>query len=429
MRMMLAAAVLFGAALSAGAQDAAPTTCVLAGRLIAEPGRPAQGASTILVNGGKIAAVVPGHTKDGCATVQDLSGYTVLPGLIDSHVHITSENGPTGRLDVVTKSTTNRAFDGAMYAKRTLEAGFTTVVDLGSEPEAIFALRDAIAAGQVAGPRIIAAGRAITPTGGHGDIQGYRPEVMAAFAGSNTCNGPDDCRRAVRAAVQGGADVIKITATGGVLSLIGAGLAQQLTDEELKAIVQTAHQLGRRVVAHAHGKDGIDAALRAGVDGIEHATYSDEASFKLYKASGAYMVPTVLAGQTVKEEAQKPGTWMVPPVRAKALEVADTMMDTLGKAKKAGVKVAFGTDTGVSKHGDNWKELALMVQVGFTPAEALRAATVEAATHARILKETGTIAAGKTADIIAVKGDPLADITVMKDVSFVMARGVTHKAP
>jgi imidazolonepropionase-like amidohydrolase len=292
----------------------------------------------------------------------------------------------------------------------------------------VFGLRDAIAAGKVAGPRIIASGPAITPTGGHGDAQGYRAEVLDVLRSPMACNGADDCRRAVRQAVQGGADVIKITATGGVLSNIGAGLGQQLTDAELTAIVETAHALGRRVTAHAHSKDGIEAALRAGVDSIEHGSYGDSETFRLFRKTGAVLVPTVLAGVTVAEEAERPGTWMPAPVRAKARQVGPRMLETLRQAHLAGVRVAFGTDTGVSRHGDNARELELMVQAGFTPEEALAAATVGAAQHLRLDTVIGELTPGKAADIIAVNGDPLANISELRDVDFVMKGGTVFKS-
>ncbi|MBU6372621.1 MAG: amidohydrolase family protein [Alphaproteobacteria bacterium] len=419
----------FACAAPAWAQTpaAAYDTCIQAGALLATPGQAPLAQQTVRITGSRIVDVVAGYQSQGCARVIDQQARTVLPGLIDSHVHILSEQGPNRRFDAVTKTSADRAFDGVVYAKRTLEAGFTTVADLGGDPEAVFALRDAIAAGKVSGPRIVAAGLAITPSGGHADVNGFAPEVLAALRANNRCNGADDCRRAVREAVQAGADIIKITATGGVLSNTNAGLAQQLTDEELKAIMQTAHSMGRAVVAHAHGKDGIDAALRAGVDGIEHGTYGDAESFKLYKQSGAWYVPTLLAGVTVKEEAGKPGTWMPKPVQEKALKVADTAIGTVREARKAGVKIAFGTDTGVSRHGDNAREFALLVQAGFTPAEAIKAATVDAAEHLRLSAETGRIAPGLAADIIAVDGDPTKDVAPLTAVKFVMARGTVAK--
>jgi imidazolonepropionase-like amidohydrolase len=417
-------------ALAAGAQGApAPAfdACIQAGTLIAEPGKPAAREQTIQIKDGRIAGVVAGYVGAGCKAVIDQKARTVLPGLIDSHVHITSETGPAGRLNAVTKRAADFAFDGAVFAGRTVRAGFTTVADLGGDPDAVFPLRDAIRDGKIVGPRIVAAGRAMTPSGGHGDVNGYRPEVVAALKGPNACNGADDCRRATREMIQEGADIVKVTATGGVLSNTAAGLAQQLSDDELKAIVDAAHSMGRKVVAHAHGVGGVNAALRAGVDGIEHGTFADAESMKLFKQTGASYVPTLLAGVTVKETAEDPTSWMPKPVRQKAIEVGDRAIKTAGEARKAGVNVVFGTDTGVSKHGDNAREFELLAKAGFTPVESLRMATVGAAKHLGLENETGRIAPGLAADIIAVDDNPLTDISTLREVDFVMARGVVVK--
>jgi imidazolonepropionase-like amidohydrolase len=427
MRAIMLAAALVGAAPALAQEAKGFDACIHAGTLIAEPGKPPVKAHTVRVREGRIVDIVAGFPAEGCTTSIDQKARTVLPGLIDSHVHITTQTGPSGRVDFVSKRSADYAFDGAVFANRTLKAGFTTVADLGGDQDAVFPLRDAIAAGKIPGPRIIAAGRAITPTAGHGDVNGYRPEVMAAMSRPNACNGADDCRRATRWMIQQGADIVKVTATGGVLSNTGAGLAQQLMDDELAAIVEVAHSMGRKVVAHAHGKGGIDAALRAGVDGIEHGTFADAESFKLFKAAGAAYSPTLLAGVTVKETALDPKSWMPKVIREKAIEVGDKAIATAREARKAGVNVVFGTDTGVSLHGGNAREFELMVQAGFTPAEALRAATIGAATHLGIAAETGSIAAGKSADVIAVEGDPLRDAATLTNVTFVMARGAVVK--
>jgi imidazolonepropionase-like amidohydrolase len=423
-RSLACLALVSAGALTATAQTApAFDACIQAGTVIAEPGKPALRTQTIQVKEGRIVGIVAGFQSAGCAAVVDQTKRTALPGLIDSHVHITSESNPAGRLNFVTKRAGDFAFDGAVFAGRTVRAGFTTVADLGADPDAIFPLRDAIRDGKVVGPRIIAAGRAITPSGGHGDVNGYRPEVVDALKGRNACNGADDCRRATREMIQDGADIVKVTATGGVLSNTAAGLAQQLSDDELKAIVDAAHAMGRKVVAHAHGVGGVNAALRAGVDGIEHGTFADAESMKQFKQTGAAYVPTLLAGVTVKEIAEDPKSWMPKPVRAKALEVADRAIKTAGEARKAGVNVVFGTDTGVSKHGENAREFELLARAGFTPVESLRMATVGAAKHFGLENETGRIAPGLAADIIAVDGDPLKDVATLSDVKFVMARG------
>jgi imidazolonepropionase-like amidohydrolase len=401
------------------------TTYIHAGRLLADPasGR-VETNKTIVVTAGKVAEIRDGFVGEG--KVVDLRDQFVMPGLIDSHVHLTFESSPTSRLDAVTKSTVDQAFDGVVFAKRTVRAGFTTVVDLGSDPQAINALRDATATGKVVGPRIIAAG-GVAAHGGHGDVHGYRQEIIDLFRSPTLCSGADDCARAVRLAVQQGADVIKTASTGGVMSNTAAGLGQQMSDAELVAIVDTAHRLGRKVAAHAHGTDGVNAALRAGVDSVEHGTYLDAESIRLFKAKGSYLVPTLLAGDTVARQAET-ADWMPAPVRAKARTVGPLMVDALRRAHQGGVRIAFGTDSAVSKHGENAREFALMVKAGLTPLETIKSATVWAATHAGLEAEIGTLAAGKSADIVAVKGDPLTDVSSLETMGFVMARGVVVRA-
>lgn len=397
------------------------TTYIHAGRLLADPasGR-VETNKTIVVTAGKVAEIRDGFVGEG--KVVDLRDQFVMPGFIDSHVHLTFESSPTSRLDAVTKSTVDQAFDGVVFAKRTVRAGFTTVVDLGSDPQAINALRDATATGKVVGPRIIAAG-GVAAHGGHGDVHGYRQEIIDLFRSPTLCSGADDCARAVRLAVQQGADVIKTASTGGVMSNTAAGLGQQMSDAELIAIVDTAHRLGRKVAAHAHGTDGVNAALRAGVDSVEHGTYLDAESIRLFKAKGSYLVPTLLAGDTVARQAET-AEWMPAPVRAKARTVGPLMVDALRRAHEGGVRIAFGTDSAVSKHGENAREFALMVKAGLTPLETIKSATVWAATHAGLEAEIGTLTPGKSADIIAVKGDPLSDVRTLESMGFVMARGV-----
>ncbi|MFN7054541.1 amidohydrolase family protein [Hyphomonas sp.] len=404
------------------AQDAV----IHAGHVLAKPGEGYLTRQTILVEGGRIVSVTPGYSTPRSYPVINLRDAYVLPGLIDSHVHITSENGPNSRFRVFENSEVDTAFDGAAYALRTLRAGFTTVQDVGGNNSAVFGLRDAIARGAVPGPRIRASGRSVAVTGGHGDMNGWAPEVMARFTGTNICNGADDCRRAVRQQIKDGADLIKITATGGVLSNTAAGLEQQFSDAELAAIVEAAHSMGRKVTAHAHGKGGIESALRAGVDSIEHGTYLDTETIALFRERGAVLVPTVLAGVTVTGWTNEP--WLPAASRAKAAEVGPLMLDMLRRAREGGVTIAFGTDTGVSRHGDNAGELALMVEAGFTAEEAIRSATVVAARHVQMDRDIGTIEAGKFADIIAVAADPLRDISRLGDVSFVMKGGEVYKS-
>jgi imidazolonepropionase-like amidohydrolase len=424
---ILAALAALALATSAAAQDG-PTTYIHAGRLLADPGTGRVATNqTVVVRGGKVVEVHDGFIEGTNGQVIDLKDSFVLPGLIDSHVHLTSENGPTNRLDNVTKSTSDETIDGVAFAYKTLMAGFTTVADLGADNDAVFALRTGVASGKIIGPRIIASGSAVTPHGGHADINGYRPEILTLFGSPSACSGADDCRKAVRRQVQRGADLIKITATGGVLSNTAAGLGQQFLDDELKAIVETAHSMGRKVTAHAHGAGGINAALRAGVDSIEHGSYLDGEGIKLMKASGAWLVPTLMAGDFVTREAAKPNTYLTPAQAKKALDIGPRLLDMAGRARAGGVKVAFGTDTGVSKHGDNAQEFALMVRAGFTPLEAIQTATVRAAEHFDLSGEIGSLAPGKSADIIAVKGDPLSDVTELQRVRFVMKGGQVAK--
>lgn len=402
-----------------------PDVVIHAGHVLAVPGEGYLTEQTIVVRDGRIAEVAPGYQRVDDAssvTVIDLKDAYVLPGLVDAHVHITSEFRPGGRIDALTKSDVDEAFDGALYARRTLMAGFTAVQDVGGSNEAIFSLRDAIADGKVPGPRMKAAGQAVSATGGHGDANGFSPRISAVLTSDNVCDGADDCRRAVRQLVKDGADVIKVTATGGVLSNTAAGLDQQLFDDELVAIVETAESMGRKVTAHAHGTGGINAALRAGIHSIEHGTYLDDESIALFKANNATLVPTVLAGETVTG-----WDWLPPASREKAAEVGPRMVDSLRRAREGGVRVAFGTDTGVSKHGLNAQEFSLMIQAGYAPEEAIRTATVIASEHIGMDQDVGTITEGKFADLIAVDADPLRDIAELEDVDFVMQGGQIYK--
>jgi imidazolonepropionase-like amidohydrolase len=425
-----AAALALGVFVKMGhAADASNLTYVQAGRLLADPATgKVETKKTLVVQDGKVVRVEDGFTTAPGAKVINLQDSFVLPGLIDSHVHLLSETGPTNRLDAVTKTESDLVIDGAVFARRTLMAGFTTVADVGDDNEPIFALRDGIAAGKLPGPRIVAAGNIITTVGGHGDEHGYRPDVLKLLVSPNQCTGADECAKIVRRQIQAGADLIKITATGGVLDQAATGVEQQFTDEELRSIVQTAHSLGKMVKAHAHGTKGINAALRAGVDSIEHGTYLDDESIKLFKANGAWLVPTLMAGDYVAKEAAKPDTWMSPAVKAKALLVGPNMLAMGRRAHQAGVKMAFGTDTGVSKHGDNAYEFVLLVKAGLTPLEAIQCATTSGADHLRLSAIIGSLVPGKQADLIAVKGDPLNDISLLQTVAFVMKGGVVYKS-
>lgn len=402
------------------------TTFVQVGRLLADP---ASGEiltdKTIVINGNRIAEVRDGFVGEG--RVIDLRSAFILPGLIDSHVHITREQNPNARLMQVTDSEADQTMSGARFALRTLRAGFTTVADLGGANEAIFALRRGIAAGDVPGPRILASGSSVSVHGGHGDANGYREDIMHMLSGESVCSGVDDCMRAVRTQVRAGADIIKITSTGGVLSNTAAGLGQQFTDDELAAIVEVAHRMGRKVTAHAHGVDGINAFLRAGGDSIEHGTYLDEESIRLFRREGTYLVPTLLAGDFVARVASSPDNFFTPAQTAKALEAGPKMLNMARMAHDGGVRIAFGTDSGVSAHGDNAQEFALLVEAGMTPLEAIQAATVHAADHLGIANDAGRIAVGMPADLIAVAGDPLTDVTELERVRFVMRGGTVHR--
>jgi imidazolonepropionase-like amidohydrolase len=343
-------------------------------------------------------------------------------------VHLLIELGPEMKLRQLTESHELELLRGVAHAHTTLEAGFTTVRDLGARPSSIFALRDAIDSGLVVGPRIFAAGSPISATGGHGDIDGVRPELMEMWTPESICDGVDDCRRATREAVKYGADWIKITATGGVLSDSGTGLGVQMTDGELAEIVRTAHTLGVKVAAHAHGTDGIDAALRAGVDSIDHGTFTRQSSVDLFLEHDAWLVPTLLPGANVAR-AMDGNPFFTPAIRDKVQQASDASREGFALALDAGVNIAFGTDSGVTPHGRNADEFALMVEFGMTPAEALRAATVMTARLLGVDDELGTIEVGKLADLVVVDADPLDDIRALETVRAVIADGRLVKAP
>lgn len=416
---------------------AADIAVVHAGKLLAVPGRAPLDNHSVIIRDGVVVRVAPGFIDAAAAgagpedtvTIHDLRAMFVLPGLIDSHVHITSENNPRGRLQAVELSDPDVAIAATVFARRTLMAGFTTVRDVGARGgDAVFALRDGIERGDVVGPRLYSSGSSISVTGGHGDGgHGYRDDIAQVLRSSGVCDGVADCRRAVREQVRRGADHIKLTATAGVLSNVAAGLEQQFFEDELKAIMDTAHAMGRKVTAHAHGVAGVNAALRAGVDSIEHGTYLDDESIRLFRRTGAYLVPTLLAGATVVEWAKDPASHLLPPQRAKALEAGPLMIDMVRRAHRGGVKIAFGTDTGVSRHGDNALEFALLVEAGLTPMQAIVAATVNAADNLGKAATLGTLEPGKLADLIAVDGDPLADVRQLEDIDFVMKQGVVYK--
>jgi imidazolonepropionase-like amidohydrolase len=414
---------------------ASPATAPIvihAGRLLADASQAPLAKQSVRIENGRIHSIAAGFVDPPAgARLIDLKEKFVLPGLIDCHVHLMSEMGPNYLLGLVRDSDPKVGFNAAQFAKRTVEAGFTTVRDVGAigNPDVIFALRDAIAEGKVVGPRVLAVGAILSPTGGHGQIYEFRADVCACVHSSaGRCDGADDCRRAVRDQVARGADAIKFVATGGVLSDIKAGIDQQFTNDEIKAIIDTAHGLGRRVAAHAHGATGVNAALRAGVDSIEHGSFVDDESIRLFLEKRAYHVPTIIAGITVLELAQKSSNQLSAAQAEKAIAVGKRIQEALGRTYAAGVNIAFGTDMGVGPHGQNAREFKFMVDAGMKPADAIKAATINAAALLDRTGEIGTITTGKSADIIAVDGDPLTNVTELERVSFVMARGNVVKA-
>jgi imidazolonepropionase-like amidohydrolase len=398
-----------------------------AGRLIDGTSTSVREQVSILVAGERILDVQAGFVRPPGAEVIDLSRATVMPGFIDSHTHITSELGPNAIVEAVTRGAVDAAVRSTVYAQRTLDAGFTTIRNLGADGGADVALKRAINEGFLPGPRIWTARSTLSITGGHGDQGGLRHDLTAAPTyADGIVDSPEEAAKAVRYQYKYGADLIKFTSTGGVLSINDAGDAQQFSDEEMRTIVETAHRLGIKVAAHAHGKRGMEAAIRAGVDSIEHGTYLDAETIALFKKHGAYYVPTVLAGKTVEEMAKKPGL-LHPSVRAKAARIGPLIQDAFGRAWKGGVKIAFGTDSGVSAHGDNAREFGYMVEAGMPPIEAILSATRNASDLLGAADHVGSIQKGRYADIVATSGDPLQNIDELRRITFVMKGGVVHK--
>ena len=436
---LFAVSVTLATSVPAAESPDASWLIVQAGHLLDRPGQPPRGASTVLIHDGRIAEVRDGHLGAAAFSgapagtrVLDLRDRYVLPGLIDSHVHLTSDKaGSEAQLESVTRSTAYFAYEAGVNARKTLLAGFTTVRNLGDRNGVTLALRDAIAAGKLPGPRILDAGSAISTSAGLMDpTLGFRDELHDALANEQTtCDGADDCRRAVRRQIARGADVIKMATTGGVNSRIGAGLGQQMFEDEAHAIVETAHLYGRKVAVHAHGADGIALALRVGADSIEHGTLLDADTLALWRKSRAWFVPTLSTVNGYKERlAANPDAYR-GDVRAKIEWRIGVTGKALRQAVAGGVRVAFGTDAGVSLHGRNADEFELLVEYGLTPAQALRAATVDAAELLGLQAEVGSLEPGKRADLVAVAGDPLADVRVLKDVSWVLKDGRVEKSP
>jgi imidazolonepropionase-like amidohydrolase len=400
----------------------AETVVVHAGRLITDAAKRPLGASTITIVDGRISSVSEGLTPAPAgARLVDLSTKTVLPGLIDTHVHLSGEPGEAFWREAV-NTDEYATIVGVKNARLTAKAGFTTVRDLGSPSQVGYALRRGAQENLVGGPRILSSGPAISIVGGHGDVTGFRPEVLQALQGANTCTGPEQCAARVREASRLGADLIKITATGGVLSQQARGLGQHFTDAEMKSIVDTAHSLGLKVAAHAHSARGIEAAARAGVDSIEHGTFADAKAIAAMKVSGTVMVPTLMAYTGIREGLAKNA--FTPQVADKVRMTLNEVGKAARAARAAGVPVVFGTDSAVYEHGRNAEEFAQLVQMtGMTPAEAISSATTAAAKLLDLEREIGQIAPGFSADLIAVTGDPLADIRVLQKVDYVMVRG------
>lgn len=424
---LLAAAL----ALVAAALPVTARTLVYAGTLIdgvtAEPKK----EMTIVVDGDRISAVQPGYlaAASGDTTV-DLKSATVMPGWIDCHVHLDFQQSPTSYSERFTLNPGDYALHAAFYARKTLLAGFTTVRNLGDTANSTIALRKAIAAGLADGPRVYTAGKIITTTGGHADSTNGASVRFMGDPGplDSVINGPDEARKAVRQHFKEGVDLIKITATGGVLDLSTNAAGAQFTPEELRAVIETAHEYGLKVAAHAHGTLGMKRAVEAGVDSIEHGTFMTDEVIALMKQHGTYYVPTLSAGHWVMDKAKIPG-FLPAIVLPKVALVGPAMTGTFQRADQAGVKIAFGTDQGVAAHGENAREFIFMVEAGMAPMKAIKSATIEGARLIGVEKDLGSVEAGKFADLVAVPGDVLADIKLVMQVSFVMKGGVVYRHP
>ncbi len=405
----------------------AQQTFIQCGRLIDGKSSAVQTEMTIVVESNKIIDVRKGyHSGTGKDKLIDMKNQTVMPGFIDSHVHLSMETNKNQFLEKFTLNEDEGALKAVKYCEKTLMAGFTTVRDLGGT--IAISLRNAINQGDIKGPRIIAAGKSIATTGGHADpSNGFGKAIMGdPEAKEGVINGPDEARKAVRQRYKESSDVIKITATGGVLSNAKDGAGAQFTKDEIEAVVSTAKDYGFRVAAHAHGAEGMKRAIRAGVSSIEHGTFMDDEVIDLMKQNGTYYVPTITAGKSVADSAKIPGYYQ-PLVVPKAIATGPKIQSTFAKAYKEGVKIAFGTDAGVFAHGKNYKEFEYMTEAGMPAMEAIKSATVNAADLLGISDRLGSIEKGKIADIIAVSGDPLKNIQALGAMNFVMKEGVVYK--
>ena len=395
---------------------------VRSGRMLAQ--------QTVVVEKDRIVAVQAGYIAGGTQDkVIDLENRTVLPGLIDCHVHLESQFSKSAFTEQFLLNPADIAYRAQGYALTTLRAGFTTVRDCGGSGVNI-ALRKAVAQGLVPGPRIYTAGVALSATGGHMDntdgLSDFLIERLNPGPAEGVANGPDQCRQAVREQFKRGADLIKIASTGGVLDLSKNGSGPQYTEAEIRAVVETAHDLGMRVACHAHGSEGIKRALRAGVSSIDHGSLMDDEAIALFKKSTAWYVPTIIAGKSVADSARKPG-YFPPVVTAKAVSIGNVIQGTFARAYKAGVRVAFGTDAGVYRHGQNAREFGYMTEAGMSPLDAIRTATLNAADLLGETADLGVIEAGKLADIVALDGNPLQDISALMRPTFVMKAGVAYR--
>ena len=433
MRTLPALAACLLAAIVAPSAIAAesPDTVLQCGRLFDARAGKVLGAHVVVVRDGRIAEVRPGTPgAEAAGRRLDLSDRTCLPGFTDLHVHLGSQSSPQSYSEGFRLDPVDYAYRSVGYAEKTLAAGFTSVRDLGGE--VALHLRDAINQGLVKGPRIFAAGKSIATTGGHADPTNGWNDALSHLVGppgptEGVVNSVDDARQAVRQRYKDGSDVIKITATGGVLSYAASGDAPQFTVDEVNAIVDTAKDYGYRVAAHAHGKEGMTRAILGGVTSIEHGTYMDDEVMRLMKQHGTWYVPTISAGRFAAEKAKIDG-YFPAVVRPKAERIGALIQDTAGKAYRNGVKIAFGTDMGVGPHGDNAREFLYMVEAGIPAAQALQAATLRAAEVLGV-DDQGVLEAGRRADIIALPGDPVADIGNVLKVDFVMKDGAVHREP
>ncbi|MDN3640573.1 amidohydrolase family protein [Simiduia curdlanivorans] len=424
---LIAAIALLTQALSAHAD-----TLIHAGTVIDTDKGNVSKEQTIRIKDGKVLSVTAGYTNAETDedTVVNLQGYTVLPGLMDMHTHLSDQMNPAAYAEGFRLNPADYAYRSVGYAHKTLMAGFTTVRDLGDTDQVTIALRNAIAQGIITGPRIYTAGKSIATTGGHADPTNGTNQALMGHPGpeDGVINGEAQAREAVRQRYKEGSDLIKITATGGVLSVAKNGQNPQFFEDEVDAIVKTAKDYGMTVAVHAHGAEGMKRAIRAGVDSIEHGTYMDKETIKLFKKYGTWYVPTISAGKFVEAKAAIDG-YFPAVVVPKAAAIGPKIQGTFAEAYKAGVKIAFGTDAGVFPHGDNAKEFVYMVEAGMPPMKAIQSATKSSAELLHISDQAGSIAKGKWADIIAVKGDPLADISLLQNIDFVMKGGVIYKQP